>query len=600
MSEYRVLARKFRPQTFEDVIGQEHIVRTLQNAISQNRIAHAFLFSGPRGIGKTSVARIFAKALNCEKGPTPIPCNECVHCREITSGIAMDVREIDGASNRGIDEIRELRDNVKFATVSCRYKIYIIDEVHMLTREAFNALLKTLEEPPSHVIFIFATTEIVKVPMTIRSRCQCYDFRRISQKQIKENLRKIAADEHIEISESALSWIAEAGDGSLRDSQSIFDQVISYAGSTIKDEAAEEILGRSDRRFLFLLSEVVFARDAGRCLKIIEEAYYLGLDMRYFYQTLVNHFRNLLIVKIVDEHEPLIDLPAEETARLRQQVKGQEAQTLQRLLEILMADEENARRSQNPRLRLEAVLCRMAYLEPMIPLDSLLARMEALEKRLSGAKVPMTEDTLSLREEYHEPLSKNRVPSTDTAIKSRLSGGAAPKDGKESLITKRGQDRTGKNGEGGWDSLKAFLKQKDPALSAKLESGQCLQISDGALRIGFERGYLFFDDVQAHKDKLADYCGQFFGREIRVQIEITGTAGSEKALNENGRAPKINEKKETCKESLSSPLFQKILDIFPGAVVREVKLLEKPVADSSAMISEIEPGEEEIEQNEES
>jgi DNA polymerase-3 subunit gamma/tau len=511
----------------------------------------------------------------------------------------MDVREIDGASNRGIDEIRELRDNVKFATVSCRYKIYIIDEVHMLTREAFNALLKTLEEPPSHVIFIFATTEIVKVPMTIRSRCQCYDFRRISQKQIKENLKKIAADEHIEVSESALSWIAEAGDGSLRDSQSIFDQVISYAGTMIKDEAAEEILGRSDRRFLFLLSEAVFARDAGRCLKIIEEAYYLGLDMRYFYQTLVNHFRNLLIVKIVDEHEPLIDLPAEETARLRQQVKGQETQTLQRLLEILMADEENARRSQNPRLSLEAVLCRMAYLEPMIPLDSLIARMEALEKRLTSAKVPMTGDTLSFREEYHEPLSKSRVPSTDAEIKSRFSRGGAPKDGKESLTTNHhGQGNAEKIGEAGWDGLKAFLKQKDPALSAKLESGQCLQISNGALRIGFEKGYLFLDDVQAHKDKLTDYCGQFFGRETRVQIEITGTAGSEKALNGNGRAPKINEKKETCKESLSSPLFQKILDIFPGAVVREVKAREQPVSDSSAIIPEMEPAEEELEQNE--
>jgi len=202
--EYLVLARKFRPQTFEDVAGQEHVVKTLRNSIGQGRVAHAFLFSGPRGVGKTSVARILAKSLNCEKGPTATPCNICSNCREITNGSSLDVREIDGASNRGIDEIRELRENVKFAPVASKYKIYIIDEVHMLTREAFNALLKTLEEPPAHVIFIFATTENHKVPATILSRCQCYDFRRISLSEIAANLGGVAAKEGIKISPSAL------------------------------------------------------------------------------------------------------------------------------------------------------------------------------------------------------------------------------------------------------------------------------------------------------------------------------------------------------------------------------------------------------------
>ncbi|MBW6486499.1 MAG: DNA polymerase III subunit gamma/tau [Syntrophobacterales bacterium] len=601
MQEYRVLARKCRPQKFEEVTGQEHVVRTLQNAVSQNRIAHAFLFSGPRGVGKTSVARILAKALNCETGPTPTPCNECVHCLEITNGNAIDVREIDGASNRGIDEIRELRENVKFAAASGRYKIYIIDEVHMLTREAFNALLKTLEEPPAHVIFIFATTETNKVPATIRSRCQCFDFRRISQKQIKENLRWIAATETIDVSDSALAWIAEAGDGSLRDSQSIFDQVISYAGSAITDEAVEEIIGRSDRRFLLALSEAVLARDAGRCLKIIDEAYYYGLDMRYFYQTLLNHFRNLLLVKIVNDNDALIDIPVEEKARLRQQTEGREAGTLQRLLELLMAEEENVRRSQNPRLNLEAVLCRMAYLEKIIPLEALIERMEGMEIRLGGGTEKIGAVS-SLRREARGGALAERYgsPSAPAAREERPAYGVGVAgDESEGIMPSPnvGPAGGGLNVGQGWDGFREFLKEHEPALSAKLQQGQCLCCEEGILRIGFEKGYLFYNDIVKRKDRLAGYCRQFWQRETRLEIETVLPANGENAPKGNNLAEKNNHNREIRREALSHPLVRKILDVFPGAEVKEVKVRDKEVA---ATISEMPPLDEDLDQDDRS
>jgi len=558
--EYLVLARKCRPQNFDEVVGQDHAVKTLRNAIHQGRIAHAFIFSGPRGVGKTTVARILAKALNCEKGPTETPCNECTNCREITEGIAMDVREIDGASNRGIDEIRELRENVKFAPLSSRYKIYIIDEVHMLTREAFNALLKTLEEPPAHVIFVFATTEIQKIPATILSRCQCFEFRRISLKQIKDSLRRISEKEGVQISEKGITWVAEAGDGSLRDAQSILDQIISFAGFEIRDQDVEEILGLTDRRFLYRLSKAVFERNAGLCLKIIEEGYYAGLDMKYFYQMFIGHFRNLLLTKIVGKGHDLLDLGDQDVASLTLQTGGVSQETIQRLLDMLMAEEENVRRSQNPRINLETILVRMAYLEPMIAIDKLLSRMEGLEKRLtSGGLVQVKPSSYELRE-------TGAVPSQEQELFKVAESGMVDE-------VHRGYDTAeGKIMEDIWEDLKGFVKKQSPPLFSKIEPGVFLGYENRRLKIGFHKDYIFLDDIteKAQKERLTEISKAYFGDDVTVIIESLDTEQYSRHNKNHNSVTNNNKNNDARRDALNHPLLQKVLDVFDGAVVLEV------------------------------
>lgn len=552
--EYLVLARKWRPQTFSEVVGQEHVARTLTNAILQNRIAHSFIFSGPRGVGKTSMARILAKALNCTAGPTPTPCQECANCREITAGTSLDVREIDGASNRGIDEIRELRENVKFSPTSGRYKIYIIDEVHMLTREAFNALLKTLEEPPSHVIFIFATTELHKIPATILSRCQAHEFRMISLKQIAEKLGQIAAAEKIAISSAGLAWIAAAGRGSLRDAQSILDQAISYAGSAIKDSDVEELLCLTDRRFLFLLSEALLQKQAARCLQIINEGYYAGLDMKHFYQLLLEHFRNLLFIKIAGPDPALFDLAENDMAELQAQAAKASRDTIQSLFDILLAEEESMRRTQEPRLHLETTIIRMAHLEELIPLEEILGRMDNLEKRLSRARPGTASDVAEGVKIPPAPPPAAGKPETPPQAKEEQQGYQVSETAPESA----------------WEGFKAAVKKQRRGLASNLEKGKFVSCQEGVLTIGFTEGDRFtFEYVREkeHLASLAELARPFFGDEVKLKIELIKPEPGEEAAR-NGSTAKSNQ--EVRQEAMHHPLLQKAFDLFEGAEVREI------------------------------
>ena len=384
---YLVLARKWRPQKFADVIGQGHVVHTLQNAVKKDRLAHAFLFTGARGVGKTTAARLLAKALQCEQGPTAEPCGTCSHCVEIADSRSVDVLEIDGASNRGIDQVRELRDGVRYLPQSARYKIIIIDEVHMLTTEAFNALLKTLEEPPEHVKFIFATTEPHKIPITSLSRCQRFDFKRIATGEIVKHLRRIIDAEKIPADDEALHQIARAGQGSMRDALSLMDQAIAFADEAVTAEVASEALGIIDRRVIVAIVEAVLAQDSDASLKQVTKAFASGADLRQLLSDIVEELRHLIVAQAVREPGALIDLPEQEIALLQQRAAAVPAEDLQRLFAMAREQVDVLARAESPRMILDVLIARMAAMPAWRSLDELSALIDRLQGK-AGAQVP--------------------------------------------------------------------------------------------------------------------------------------------------------------------------------------------------------------------
>lgn len=399
---------------FEEMIGQKAVVQTLQNAVKNNRVAQAYIFSGMRGVGKTTAARILAKALNCQHGPTPSPCNKCEFCREINEDRAIDVIEIDGASNTSVDDVRNLQEGVKYKPIHSRYKVIIIDEVHMISKNAFNALLKTIEEPPPSTVFIFATTEFHKVPATIVSRCQHFEFKKISQKEIINHLLEINKKENITISAFGLNLIAEAADGSLRDAQSLLDQALAFSGENINDEDLQEILGTLSSDLLFEFSSAVLQEKPDKIFALVEKVVEHGHDIRYFFQELIQHFRNLLLAKTIEETNDLLPLGEEDQKRLKEEAQKASADEILRYVLALQQSEQVLRFSSHPRIFLEALLIKLCHFKKLVPLEKILQEVEGLKKSVQASSSQKAEPELP------DPGSegsgkKYSVPPADTS-----------------------------------------------------------------------------------------------------------------------------------------------------------------------------------------
>ncbi|MFB3919746.1 DNA polymerase III subunits gamma and tau [Candidatus Velamenicoccus archaeovorus] len=550
---YLVFARKWRPKNFDEVIGQDHITKTLKSAIQSNKLAHAYLFSGPQGVGKTSCARILAKALNCQQGPTQHPCGVCPACQEIAEGRSLDVIEIDGASNRGIDEIRSLRENVKFAPLNGKFKVYIIDEVHMLTPEAFNALLKTLEEPPSFVTFIFATTQPQKVLPTILSRCQRFDFVRIPNLKVIEKLKEIAADEKLPIGEDVFLAIAKAANGCMRDAESILDQLIAFSQKDIKLEDVISILGIIEEDVFLKFVDACRAGDAPTALRLIAEISAKGKDMNYFLDGLLEHYRNLMVAKIMKEgREELVDLPAELIAQISSQAQRMELADIMVAINQIFAAQEMSRKLSTTRIPLEILAVKLAggsaKKEQPLPRP---VKENAGPSVVKAAAPPVKKPLSVLREERGSAdnrLSSFVPPEKSVGLHLQSSSMEAGEVSSEKSCSLQDVQNS-------WDRLIRHLAGVKMSVSTYLREASPVRCEDGLLTIGFPRTAVFFKETLEHKDNLKvleEAIASVCGARLRLKLDIV-----------QGLAPAAKE--EAHFEE--TPFFKSAMDLFKGKVV---------------------------------
>jgi DNA polymerase-3 subunit gamma/tau len=535
---YQVLARKWRPRTFDEVVGQATLVRTLRNALASGRIGHAFLLSGARGVGKTTAARILAKALNCARrdGPSPDPCLECPSCVEIAAGSSLDVQEIDGATNNGVEQVRELRESARYNPARDRFKIWIIDEVHMLSTGAFNALLKTLEEPPPRVKFIFATTEYHKLPETILSRCQQYDFRMIPARELAAHLRKVADGEKIEVSDESLARIARAAEGSVRDALSLFDQVLAFSGNEVKDEDLQALLGLIDRELLLRASTAVIEGRSLGALDLVEELANYGADYRNFARELLLHFREVLLLKLAPEGSALLaGIAPDERERMRPLADAYSEEDLLRIFDVLTKAEADLRWAQDPRVTLELALLKMVQMRRLVPFAELVERVERLAAGRPAAPpaaggAARSASAVPARTPPPPPLLEPPAPAPGTA-----SGGGA-------VLVQM-----------------ASLAQGRPSLAQALR-GATAELEGDTLLLEVPPDFAGF--ASSHLDEYRALATKAAGRPLKLSI-AAGTSPPPDAAP----SPEDLKRERLVKEASREPAVQEALDLFEGKVV---------------------------------